>query len=169
MKPEFIRTLSFRSRIVAAHDPDQPEWDVALWRSAENICQLGDDSRCDDSEGLYYGSADDPLTWFCPRHCYEMHSGPNRGYTLVDEPSGDRGDAPPPAPPRPRTDGSDVEALAAEALDAFWEVVARHFPRATTGDLSPERTLAMEQATEDAIGEWVTNNVLPRTSHADAE
>ena len=81
--PEFINILPFRSRLVPEHDPDQPELDVSLWRSPENICQF-DESRCDETQGLYYGSVADPVTWFCPRHFYEMHFNPNAAYRLID-------------------------------------------------------------------------------------
>ena len=53
------------------------------------------------------------------------------------------------------------EALAQEALDAFWEVIVKHFPRATTGDLSIARTVALDQAADAAIREWIENNVTP--------
>lgn len=38
--------------------------------------------------GLYYGSAEDDVTKFCPRHFYEMHFGPNAPYRLIDAPEG---------------------------------------------------------------------------------
>jgi hypothetical protein len=46
-----------------------------------------------------------------------------------------------------------------EALDALWEVVAKHFPEAQTGDLSPWATIKLSDAVEEAIEEWVDNNV----------
>jgi hypothetical protein len=52
--------------------------------------------------------------------------------------------------------------LADEALDAFWEVIVRHFPQAEFGDLSPEPTIGLHQAAIDAIEEWIQNNVLPQ-------
>lgn len=51
--------------------------------------------------------------------------------------------------------------LTDEALEAFWEVVVKHFPQATTGDLSPMRTIELSLAAEAAIEEWISNNVLP--------
>ena len=84
MTPEFIRVLPYRSKLSMSHDPDQPELDVCLWRSDTDRCEHGDHSPCDAEEGLLYGSALDPVTWFCPRHWYEMHAGPNAASHLVD-------------------------------------------------------------------------------------
>jgi hypothetical protein len=41
-------------------------------------------------------------------------------------------------------------------------VVARHFPEARFGDLSPERTIRQRMSNVDAIEEWIRNNVPPR-------
>jgi hypothetical protein len=60
----------------------------------------------------------------------------------------------------------DIESLLREADDAFWEVVARRFPSAKTGDLSPLTTLAFHQAAEAAIREWVRNNIRPQEAGA---
>jgi hypothetical protein len=49
--------------------------------------------------------------------------------------------------------------LADQALDAFWQVIVTHLPQATTGDLSPERTIRLQLAAEEAIQEWIANNV----------
>lgn len=57
---------------------------------------------------------------------------------------------------------SKQQALADEALDAFWQVIVRHYPEATTGDLSPDRTIRLQLAAEAAIEEWVDNNVVPQ-------
>jgi hypothetical protein len=54
---------------------------------------------------------------------------------------------------------SDLTSLTEQALEAFWEVIVRHYPQARTGDLSPERTIALDLAAEAAIQEWVRNNV----------
>lgn len=51
-----------------------------------------------------------------------------------------------------------IAALADNALDAFWEVVRTNFPKATTGDLSPLQTFALNDAAERAIAEWIANN-----------
>jgi hypothetical protein len=52
----------------------------------------------------------------------------------------------------------DLTLLADEALEAFWSTLVRHFPDATTGDLSPERTIGLQLAAEEAIKEWIGNN-----------
>lgn len=57
---------------------------------------------------------------------------------------------------------SDYSKLANEALDAFWSVVARSFPEATTGDLSIERDIALSMTATEAIAEWIANNVPPK-------
>lgn len=46
-----------------------------------------------------------------------------------------------------------------EACEAFWAVIARHFPDAKFGDLSPEATIRQRLANSDAIAEWISNNV----------
>jgi hypothetical protein len=48
-------------------------------------------------------------------------------------------------------------------MEKFGEALVRHFPMATSGDLSPERTLALTQALEKAILEWIWNNVVDRS------
>jgi hypothetical protein len=53
----------------------------------------------------------------------------------------------------------DVATVASDADDAFWQVVVKHFPTATSGDLSPLTTLRLHQAEEEAIAEWVWANV----------
>ena len=54
---------------------------------------------------------------------------------------------------------SDDRPLTDKALDAFWAVVAEHYPQARTGDLSPGTTLCLLNAAENAIKEWVDSNV----------
>ncbi len=51
------------------------------------------------------------------------------------------------------TDSTDA------ALDAFWDVIVNRYPEAVTGDLSPGATIALQLAAEDAVYEWVVNNV----------
>lgn len=58
-----------------------------------------------------------------------------------------------------------LESLAEEALDAFWDVVARRYPEAMTGDVSPLTTFQLSQAAERAIEEWVDNNVPTENHH----
>lgn len=59
--------------------------------------------------------------------------------------------------PKPPT--IPLERLSEEAQDAFWEVIAKRYPEAKTGDLSPLRTLAFDEAAKGAIEEWVRSNV----------
>lgn len=54
---------------------------------------------------------------------------------------------------------TDKELLAQEALDAFWNVIARKFPEAKTGDLSPLKTFQLDRAAEAAVSEWIRRNV----------
>jgi hypothetical protein len=58
----------------------------------------------------------------------------------------------------------NTQRLADEALDAFWHVIVTHFPKATTGDLSPLATFHLHQAAEAAVKEWIANNVTTRES-----
>jgi hypothetical protein len=55
-------------------------------------------------------------------------------------------------------------SLASKALEAFWQAVVDHYPRAETGDLSPLATLRLDEAAEAAIAEWIDNNVSPTTT-----
>ena len=52
-----------------------------------------------------------------------------------------------------------LRSAADEALHAFWEVVVRHFPTAETGNLSPWSAIKLQMAAENAIEQWVDNNV----------
>jgi len=52
-----------------------------------------------------------------------------------------------------------IDSIAEDAMLAFWAVVAKRFPDATSGDLSIERTVALTITAEAAIREWVQNNV----------
>lgn len=58
----------------------------------------------------------------------------------------------------------NLQSLSDKALDAFWEVIVRHFPEATTGDLSPLTTFHLSQAAEASIKEWIDNNVNTQES-----
>ena len=55
---------------------------------------------------------------------------------------------------------AELTLLADEALEAFWSTLVRHFPESTTGDLSPERTIGLQLAAEEAIKEWIESNTL---------
>lgn len=56
------------------------------------------------------------------------------------------------------------ENLTHKALDAFWEVVVCEYPETKSGDLSPSRSMALWTAAEEAIEEWISNNVQHCTS-----
>ncbi len=66
-----------------------------------------------------------------------------------------------------------LRTLACEALDAFWRVIVQAYPSATSGDLSIDRTLALGIASEEAIREWIVNNVagdlFPGTEEGDGQ
>ncbi len=53
----------------------------------------------------------------------------------------------------------NIENLTNEALDAFWSVIAKQVPQATTGDLSPGTDFALQVAAENAVKEWIAANV----------
>lgn len=55
---------------------------------------------------------------------------------------------------------NELRTLTYEALDAFWRVIVQAYPNATSGDLSIDRTLALGIASEEAIREWIKNNVV---------
>jgi hypothetical protein len=49
--------------------------------------------------------------------------------------------------------------LLEEAIDLFWFQIAEAYPTATSGDFSPEGSMAFEAAAKKAFDEWVDNNV----------
>ncbi len=53
----------------------------------------------------------------------------------------------------------DLPTLAEEALEAFWHVIVQRFPEAKSGDLSTGQTLDLKRMAEEAIEEWIANNV----------
>ena len=55
------------------------------------------------------------------------------------------------------TDG-EIADVAKMALDDFWERVAKQFPHAKTGDLSPEVVIQLETTAKEAIKQWWNNN-----------
>ncbi len=57
----------------------------------------------------------------------------------------------------------EIRKLADQGLDALWDFVAARFPEAKTGDLSPDRTIRLQIAAEEAISEWIANNVSAET------
>jgi len=50
-----------------------------------------------------------------------------------------------------------------EVMDSFGEVLVQHFPHACSGDLSPDRTIRLVHAIDEAIVEWIDNNVTEET------
>ena len=56
-------------------------------------------------------------------------------------------------------DKNDLRTVLQEADDAFWEVIVKRFPQATSGDLSPWATVRLREAQREAVEEWITNNV----------
>lgn len=54
-----------------------------------------------------------------------------------------------------------IEELTRSALDAFWDIIAKKFPEAKTGDRSPLATMQLDTAAEKAVGEWIENNTRP--------
>jgi hypothetical protein len=65
---------------------------------------------------------------------------------------------------------SEVELrdIAQEAEIAFWEVLVKRFPQAKTGDLSIDRTIRLAITAQNAIEEWIENNVPAGASIAPA-
>lgn len=64
---------------------------------------------------------------------------------------------------------SDLRKLADEAEQAFWEVVVRHYPQAEKGDLSIDNTVRFTLAAQDAIEEWLENNVPAKAGDGSAQ
>ena len=52
-----------------------------------------------------------------------------------------------------------VKDVTENALEAFWKVVAKSYPSAKSGDLSPGADFTLNQAAEAAVAEWVDENV----------
>ena len=57
---------------------------------------------------------------------------------------------------------SDVQAMVRKADNAFWTAIVENFPWTASGDLSPLATLALSRAQEEAVTEWIRNNVNPQ-------
>jgi hypothetical protein len=75
-----------------------------------------------------------------------------------------KADRTPPDSPHP----ADVSAVTEEAVRAFGTALAKRFPAARSGDLSPERTIGLQVAMEQAAEEWIRNNVLPQPADGNA-
>ena len=54
---------------------------------------------------------------------------------------------------------AELRDITQEAELAFWEVLVKRFPQAQTGDLSIDRTIRLSIAAQDAVEEWIENNV----------
>ena len=52
-----------------------------------------------------------------------------------------------------------VKDVTENALEAFWKVVAKSYPSAKSGDLSPHADLSLKRVAESAVTEWVEENV----------
>lgn len=52
-----------------------------------------------------------------------------------------------------------IAKVTTEAEEAFWAVVAKGFPTARAGDMSPFTAMASRTAMQNAVREWVSNNV----------
>ena len=78
---KFLRQMPFYALL------GQDKTDCGLWRSADNICELRDDSLnvCDPS-GLFYGTTDSREPTFCARHFYQhvVAGDGETNYKLVD-------------------------------------------------------------------------------------
>lgn len=60
-----------------------------------------------------------------------------------------------------------LRSVADEALEGFWKVIVQRYPQAETGDLSPWATSTLQTAAENAIAEWIDNNVPATTTKGD--
>jgi len=60
---------------------------------------------------------------------------------------------------------ADLRDITQEAECAFWEVLVKRFPQAQTGDLSIDRTIRLSIAAQEAVEEWIENNVTTATSY----
>ena len=58
----------------------------------------------------------------------------------------------------------ELRHLIEKADIAFWAVIAKHFPEAKTGDLSIDRTVRLTIAEQEAVKEWIANNVTTQQS-----
>lgn len=53
----------------------------------------------------------------------------------------------------------DVETVVEDALFDFWAAIAKSYPTAKTGDLSPHASFGLKRAAVAAVEEWVEANV----------
>jgi hypothetical protein len=52
-----------------------------------------------------------------------------------------------------------IEKIRNEAIDAFWEKVAKLIPESTTGDLDPMTVKRLDDTADVAIRAWINYNV----------
>lgn len=57
-----------------------------------------------------------------------------------------------------------VRDAAERGQQAFWHAIAESFPEATSGDFSPEATLAFEKSLILAVFRWTRNNLPEPTT-----
>ena len=95
----------------------------------------------------------DPTTLCCSL-CGVSHSDPcghckGAGFHKEDCPFSDA-----------NADNLELRSKAAvdEAEQAFWEVIARFFPEAESGDLSPDAVFRFSEACTDAVEQWIDSN-----------
>ena len=53
----------------------------------------------------------------------------------------------------------NVEDVVEDALFDFWAAIAKSYPTAKTGDLSPMASIQLKRAATSAVEEWIENNV----------
>jgi hypothetical protein len=64
---------------------------------------------------------------------------------------------------RKLTPSPDVpEGIVEDAILAFWDVVARRFPQARSGDLSIGMTIDFKAIATQAVEEWIANNATAK-------
>lgn len=54
-----------------------------------------------------------------------------------------------------------------KAQEAFWAEIAKAFPEAQSGDMSPETQCDFDAACASAVEDWVDANVSPETERTD--
>ncbi len=53
-----------------------------------------------------------------------------------------------------------IEEAVEDGAKAFWAIIAKRFPEATSGDFPPDAELALTTALEKAVRVWLDFNVL---------
>jgi hypothetical protein len=57
-------------------------------------------------------------------------------------------------------DNKQIVQATERAIDCFWESVAKSFPEAQTGDLSPLTAFQFSELSEWAVQEWAEGNAI---------